>query len=218
MKQSDQILFGLERVAKAGGDVELLNGYKGLPIVTKASIVKLGEGIATLNFQKRQAACLELEGHTYILCAELEEAASATVVALDRAANTVDLANFLYAGRKIGERAIVRVEPKDEITATLQADGQTLAGLLVDISMDGVGVHLSASDIDQHLKRQLAVQVSFDLPDQKLEFTGVVAYLKTVSDAQRVGIDFSDDPHLKAVINQYVFQRRAEILNELDLV
>jgi hypothetical protein len=218
MKQSDQILFGLERVAKAHGEVELLNGYKGLPIVTKASILRLGGDSVTLKALKRQLACLEIEQHTYILCPELEEAASATVVELDKAAGTVDLANFLYAGRKIGERLILRVEPKDPIPATIQVEGQTLSGNLLDISIDGAGIHLSTSAADQLLKRQSAVQVSFQLLDTRLEFSGTVAYLKAVNDPDRLGVDFSADPHLKAAVSQYIAQRRAEIMNELDMV
>ncbi|MEK7328418.1 MAG: PilZ domain-containing protein [Chloroflexota bacterium] len=216
MKQSDQILFGLERVAKAHGEVELLNGYKGLPIVTKSSVVRLGDGTATLNVQKRQATCLELEGHTYILCAELEEAASATVIELDKAAGKVDLANFLYAGRKIGERMILRVEPKDPIPVTIRIEGQTISGNLIDISIDGAGIHLSTPAADQLLKRQSAAQVSFQLLNTRLEFSGTVAYVKAVHDANRLGVDFSEDPHLKAAINQYISQRRAEIMSELD--
>lgn len=216
MKQSDQILFALERVAKAQGEVELLNGYKGLPIVTKASILRLGDDTAALNVHKHQLTCLEIEQHTYILCPELEEAASATVIELDKAAGTVELANFLYAGRKIGERMILRVEPKDPIPVTIQIDGQTISGNLIDLSIDGVGIRLSAPAADQLLKRQSAAQVSFQLLNTRLEFSGTVAYLKAVNDTNRLGVDFSADPHLKAAINQYIAQRRAEIMNELD--
>jgi hypothetical protein len=218
MKQSDQILFGLERVAKAGGEVELLNGYKGLPIVTKASILKIGDDTVTLKVHKHQLTCLEIEQHTYILCLELEEAASATVIELDKAAGTAGLVNFLYAGRKIGERMILRVEPKDPIAVTIQTDGQIISGNLIDISIDGAGIRLSAPAADQLLKRQSAVQVSFQLLNTRLEFSGTVAYLRTTNDANRLGVDFSADPHLKAAISQYITQRRAEIMNELDMV
>ncbi|MBI3244265.1 MAG: PilZ domain-containing protein [Chloroflexi bacterium] len=218
MRQGDQILFGLERAARAGADVELLNGYKGLPIITTASLVKVGDGLATLKVQKRQAACLGLEGHTYILCAELDEAASATVVELDKAAGTVALANFLYAGRKIGERAIVRVEPKESGLVTIRVGGQTLNGGLIDISMDGVGVHLATPGVDHLLKRQTTVQASFQLPNAQLEFSGTVVYLKTIGDSFRAGIDFSQASHLASAVTNYISQRRTEILNELDMV
>ena len=216
MKQSDQILFSLERVAKADREVELLNGYKGLPIATKASILKIGDDSVTLKVHKHQLAGLEIEQHTYILCPELEEAASATVIELDKAAGTVELTNFLYAGRKIGERMILRVEPKNPIPVTIQTDGQTISGHLIDISIDGVGIRLSAPAADELLKRQSAVQVSFQLLSTRLEFSGTVAYLRTIHDANRLGVDFSEDPHLKAAISQYISQRRTEILGELD--
>lgn len=211
---SEEIIANLGQIASVNVDVELLNLYKGLPIVHKASIQKIEGSVVTLGVHKHQLTCLELDKSTVILSEIIDQAVSADVARLDKSASTVDLENFAYTSRKVGERMMVRVEPSGSIAVEVAVDGQKAAAVLADISLNGVGLHIPGAAF--RLKKKMPVRLSFHLPNAEISAAGVVRYTKQGADGVRAGVDFSQDVRMKALVAQYITGRRAEILNELD--
>ncbi|MBM4423206.1 MAG: PilZ domain-containing protein [Chloroflexi bacterium] len=214
MKRSEQIIADLGQIASVNVEVELLNLYRGLPIVHKASIAKIEGGMVTFRVHKHQLVCLDAEKQTVILSEILQEAVGASVVALDKQTSTADLTNFVYTAQKLGERMMVRVEPKGSISVEVAADGGKAVAALADISLNGVGLRMPGVGV--RLKKKMPVKLTLQLPNAQINAAGVVRYVKQDADSFRAGVDFSQDVRVKALVAQYITGRRAEILNELD--
>ncbi|HLF00871.1 MAG TPA: PilZ domain-containing protein [Anaerolineales bacterium] len=214
MTTIEQIIHDLKQIADVGETIELLNTYKGLPIVNKASFEKIDGGAITLKTQPHQLTCLSLEQRAVLLSDILQIAIRADVTAIDKAAGTVTLANFTVTSQKVGDRMTVRVEPREPYPVDFSAQNQTAPAALADISINGLGLHMPGAPLA--LKRRSKVQLTFQLPNAEISAAGEVRYVKQEPDGQRVGIDFSQDVRIKALVAQYISGRRSEILDELD--
>ena len=214
MSTTAQIIQDLKHIADVGESVELLNLYKGLPIVNRASFANIGAHDITLNTNHHQLVCLVHDGHTVILSDILQVALSADVAATDQAAGAVTLNNLAITTKKVGDRMTVRVEPHGLIPVEVSAEGQTASGAIADISLNGVGLLIPGTVF--RLKRKMPVQVIFQLPNARIESAGLVRYTKQEAGSFRAGIDISQDVAIKARLAQYISGRRAEILDELD--
>lgn len=214
MPTPEQLIHDLKQIADVGETVELLNTYKGLPIVNKASFEKIDGGAITLKTQRQQLVCLPLEQHTVILSDILQIAIRADVSEIDPAASTVTLSNFTVTSQKVGDRMTVRVEPREPYPVGFSAQGQAARAALADISINGLGLHIPGASLG--LKRRSRVQLDLKLPNASITADGEVRYVKQGPDGLRVGIDFSQDVRIKALVAQYISGRRAEILAELD--
>src|SRR3972149_2761629 len=70
-KTDAAILSSLREFARAGRDVDLLNSYKGIPVLFKAALHEVGDDTAVVRFEKYEAVCLTLENRTTLLADRL---------------------------------------------------------------------------------------------------------------------------------------------------
>lgn len=211
---TEAIMADLHEIANVGEGVELLNLYKGVPIVNKATFVHFEADSVTLKTQRPQLVCLERDGRTVVLSDIMQVALSAQVAAVDRSAETVTLDHLAITDKKVGDRMTVRVEPKEAISVDVTVGSQKIAAALADISMSGAGLHVQ--DTTYEFKKKMPVRMTFQLPGGQIDSSGIVRYAKQETDRLRVGVDLSQDIHIRAMIARYVNARRAEILGELD--
>jgi hypothetical protein len=214
MTPSEQLFKDLKEIARVGEGVEIMNVYRCLPIVNKASFVNIGADTVTLKTTRPQLICLERDGHAVLLSDILQVAISADVAAIDKAAETVTLGNVAITNKKVGDRLTVRVEPRELIPVIVTAEGQTASGAVIDISLNGAGILIPGTVF--RLKRKMTTQLNFELPNAKIESSGIVSYTKQEPGSFRAGVDFSQDVRVKALVAQYINARRDEILAELD--
>lgn len=208
-----KIISDWKRVARAKVEVELLNVYKGLPIIYKAGVDAVVNETVQVRVPTYEAICLTLTPKTTVLSNMLEEAVTANVPAVDIRAGTATLDHFRYATKQVGDRMTLRAEPRDPITVRLESGGQTLTGTLADLSVSGAGV-LVAQDQAETLRPRAVVRLNLPLPLTTLELAGVVRYLRPAAGVGRVGVAFAPDAHLRTVFD-YLNHRRSEILHEL---
>jgi hypothetical protein len=214
MTPSEQLFKDLNEIARVGEGVEIMNVYRCLPIVNKASFVNIGADTVTLKTTPPQLTCLERDGYTVLLSDILQVAISANVVAMDKNAGTVTLGNVAITNKKVGDRLTVRVEPRELIPVIVTAEGQTASGAVIDISLNGAGILIPGTVF--RLKRKMATQLNFELPNARIESSGIVSYTKQEPGSFRAGVDFSQDVRVKALVAQYITARRDEILAELE--
>jgi len=214
MTPSEQLFKDLRDIAEVGEGVELLNVYRCLPVVNKASFTNITTDTITLKTARPQLVCLERDGHCVILSDIMQVAMSADVTGLDKAAGTVTLANLAITNKKVGDRLTVRVEPQELIPVEVAAESQTASGAVIDISLNGVGILIPGTVF--RLKKKMEVKLIFELPDARIETTGIVSYTKQEPGSFRAGVDFSQEVRVKALVAHYINIRRDEILGELD--
>jgi hypothetical protein len=209
----ERIMADLHEVANVGEGVELLNLYKGVPIVNKASFVKFDGEVVTLKTVRPQLVCLERDRRTVVLSDILQVALSAEVTGLDPDHQTVSISHLSITDKNVGDRMTVRVEPAGVVAVDLKVDGQIVPATLVDISLNGAGLYIPG--LTAPFRKKMPVQITVPLPNGQIDSTGVVRYARAATAGLRVGVDFSENIRIRAMLSQYINSRRAEILGEL---
>lgn len=211
------ILVELEVAMRARREVELLSYFKGVPVLYRAQVEHVGGGVIDIHSTDIEIVCLLLEKQVILLGDALEEPAHADIISVELAAGKARLGNFQYVGTKLGNRMVVRVEPKEAVPVELESGGQKISAKLADISMDGLAVRLATPGGERPLKLHSMVQVIFGLPTAEVKLVGSVRSMRPESDnMHRLGIVFSQDAQIKDIA-AYITQRRAEILSEIKI-
>jgi hypothetical protein len=214
MSVNETIVANLQRAMKANRPLDLLSTFKGVPVRYKASIRKIQDEVVSLQALPPEAVCLEFEREVVVLGEGSEEALRADVVEVRLAEGTAQLAHLRYADTRLGNRLMVRVEPKEPIGLQLQAGGQSFQGELADVSMGGLAVQMLSPDPNLALKIRAPVRMTLNLPSGPIELVGIIRSAKQAAGGKRLGIAFPQDAQLSTIVG-YILQRRVEILAEL---
>ncbi|MHC1784396.1 MAG: hypothetical protein AB9891_16845 [Anaerolineaceae bacterium] len=145
----------------------LLNVYKGVPLSFPAKIIEVGDTYLRVLTDTHQMVSMYLEKSTLIQSEDLPEIVRAEVIELDIKKHMAFLTNFHYVEKGIGNRAEVRIEPKDPLPSQLQDNEEqiTLKGELADISREGMGIYLDRANYSSKLIHPNAqLEVIFNLP------------------------------------------------------
>jgi hypothetical protein len=214
MSVNDAILSNLQKAMKANRPLDLLSSFRGVPVRYKASIQQIQGEVVTVQALPPEAVCLELEREVVVLGEGVEEALRADVVGVQLTAGTAHLTHLRYADDRLGNRLMVRVEPKEPMLLRLEVGGQTFQGQLVDISMGGLAIQMLPVVPDLLLKTRAPVRLAFNLPSGPIELVGIIRSVKPTTDGKRLGVAFPQDAQLSAIVG-FILQRRVEILAEL---
>jgi len=109
---------------------------------------------------------------------------------------------------------VLRVVPLEPIQVTIHADDQLFTFNMADISVEGVGV--DGSPAAWRPKRNSPIEIEFDLPNGHIRSSGSVRYVTQELNPSRIGFDFAHGTHVRTQVNEYITQRREEILRELE--
>ncbi len=101
----------LKQVAGNQADIRLLNVYKGLPISYAARISSVGDSEIQVHSNRYQLACLYYQRETYLQVQALPSVLRSQVVSLHLGKEDATLTNLEVAGKSIGSRSQIRVEP-----------------------------------------------------------------------------------------------------------
>ncbi len=214
MSLNETIRLHLQQAMQTNRPLDLLSNFKGVPVRYKALIRQLQSDGVMLHALPPEAVCLESEREVVVLGQGVEEALRADVAEVQLAAGTARLEHLRYADSRLGNRLMVRVEPKEPIALRLEAGGQAFQGQVVDISLGGLAVQIPSPDPDQVLKVRASVRMALDLPSGAMELLGIIRSAKSAAGGKRLGIAFPQDAQLSILVN-YILQRRMEILSEL---
>jgi len=212
-KDIHPILAGLRQIMLGQEALDLLNVYKGVPVVYPATVQSIADEQVVVHVPAPEAICLTMEKTTTVLHHLLDEAVTANVVAVNLGAHTATLNKLRYAAGHIGDRMTIRVAPLGAVEVPIECGGRSLTGILIDVSMDGLGVYVPAQSADA-LRPRAVVQLTLALPPATLKLSGTVRFAKSTGDSARVGINFAQNTQVLPILH-YVRERQAEIMQEL---
>jgi hypothetical protein len=212
---NSQILSDLRLMKDNAQAIDLMNTYKGVPFVSRCRILNIDADQVTVQSKDFSLVCLLKEGRTRLLGSDFFEPASAHVDAVDLLAGTAVLSGLSYLGAKLGERMIIRVEPPDPIPATIRNSADVTQGLMVDISLSGMGVQIASEQYTPMLTPGANLHVLTELPTSPIEMDGIILSAIRRSDSYRLSVRFQGEHPYKALIFRYLIDRRTEI--EADL-
>jgi hypothetical protein len=213
------LAFALQQIMLRPGKLELLNTYRGVPVVYPATATAVDEATLTVKVAGYEIICLTLEPMTTLLSPLLEDPARASVLACDVGLGRAILGNIQYTSAHVGDRMVARVAPQAPLPVEVVAGGHTLTGQLADISIVGLGLIVSAAEAAQ-LRPGSPVNVSLTLPIEPktpLRLDGAVRSVRpdgSLAEHHRIGIRFASQAQ-PFIFHQYIRERQGEIAREL---
>ncbi len=215
MASNPQILTDLQMILEAGQDLELLTTYKGVPFTFKAKVLTIDGERAHIKVLDPAMVCLEREKRVKLLGSDYFEPASATVLSFNIIGGQVELGNFTYLGAKLGERMIVRVEPKTPLEVSIVSGEETTKAELADISINGMGIKIPNANYNATLKPGATIHLSVGLPKGTFALSGMVLSVAKIDEYYRLSVRFVESGSHRQAIFNYMIDRRAEIEKEL---
>lgn len=200
---------------KDGSKVSLTNYYKGLPIIYPATILGVERGNLDVEVNPQQAVAIASDHYTLIRSKLFPFPIVAHVQYVNVKKHIASLNKLCFVEVLAEKRAAVRLNLEPPVHATIQHDEQDIAGVLVDISTQGLAV-----EVDDYIELEsgLDVSVKFMLADPVLMKQNLIKVHATVveitGDASPYGYKLRMNPekHQEQLISRYSFQRQVEII------
>lgn len=215
-----EIMKIMQQIAETGAPVRLLNGYKGMPVVSEARIEDINDHGVQFKLSSNQMVCLKLEGQAHISSDMLPSVVRARLVEINFPAGTARLNNFAYAPRSIGKRTPVRVRPDEPIPVVITSGNRRVRGTLGDISETGVGLYFLGAQAYNPglLQRDSQVMIVLRLPgdDSDIQIDGTILYLRQEEGGYHLGMSTMPAAEERQKIGRYISRRLLEIRLEME--
>lgn len=215
MASNPQIISDLRVIMETQHSLELMNTYKGVPFICRGKVTRIGEEQVQVETTEPTIACLIDQKQVKVLGSDYFEPSVASIISVDLSKGQVTLTNFSYMGSKLGERMIVRVEPKEQVPVHIENESISADGYLLDLSISGIGVMLSHERFAPTLRPGTAAQISMTLPNGAVNVSATVLSDVRAADGHRLSFRFTQDGQPKVTIFRYLVDRRVEIEHEL---
>ncbi len=208
----DPILSDLQYVLETNQELDILNFHKSFPITCKARVENINGAIVTLKVQPPGSVCLQQQEHTLVLSRGLPEAVRARILEFDLVSGKLKLTDLDYVGAHFGDRMIARVSPEGNMPVEIATTEQTYNGQLVDVSLSGVGIHVT----EDVFRQGMVIQMTLPLPEGRITLPGKILTISNTAGQKRLSISFTRNAQEISLIMRYVKDRRMEILSEID--
>lgn len=220
----NNILEVFHQMKEENQAIVFFNLYKGVPISSEASIVKIEGENVTFYIDKLQEIAMKLDGKAFIVKNNyFNKHLKADIVDCNFQTNTVVLTNFIYLlNMPALQREFIRVHPDIVAKVFLNQLGNIqTSGRLFDISLNGLGVVSSENNgIFVGAKILVAFELnSASVPmqgDRKIEVQAEVMNVIEYKDSYRYCMRIFPDQEMIGKIFQYITKREDEILEELN--
>jgi hypothetical protein len=215
METSDQISADLGAVLhEKHENFELLNSFKGVPVICRARLLAVQSGKAHFNVKRPDSAILKLVSETLLLSDGILEPIEAQLNSFNIEQDELILEDFCYASAKLFKRKDLRVQPEGAIQTDVVMDETKAQGTLVDISMRGAGVRIKERKPGIY-RSGAALRISVYLPESSIELPCKIRSVTKDGKSIRLGLEFVEGTPEKTPIVRYIMRRRSEIFAEL---
>ena len=215
LTSNPQIISDLRLIMDFDHVLELMNIFRGVPFICRARVSSIHDDLVEIQTQDPAQVCLVQQKQTKVLGSDYFEPAVARVASSDLLAGTAVLTNFSYQSTRLGERMIVRVEPKEPFPVMVETGDGQITVELADLSLNGMGVRVELSDYSAALKPGTTVQTSLLLPKGEVRLAGSILTAIKSSSAYRLSVRFLPNSPQRVTVFRYLIDRRAEIADEL---
>jgi hypothetical protein len=210
-----QIISDLRLAMEMRHELELMVTFKGVPVICKAKVTQIDGENVTLVTHDPGLIRIEHEKKISVLGSEFFEPSTAKVIKVDIKTGTLELSNFSYLGTRLGERMMMRVEPNEPIQVSIDSEGLSFDGEIVDLSLNGIGIRIDQANYNPSLKPGTTIKTTFDLPNGRTVMEGTVLSSIKAGNTYRLSVRFNENGPHKIAIFRYLIDRRAEIESEL---
>lgn len=209
-REKKLMLKELELLKIKGTSLTFVFSYKELPIYCKGNIKDIFEDVIEIEFSEKCIILpiLKESDFFYIKSEDLTDTIKLEV--LQKKENKIVARAVSYEENYIEKRKYVRVVLKEYIVVHLKE--KDVSGVILDISVGGIGVFLKHRDIE----KGEVTTLKFSLMGNEIEIKGECRYVIEYREGYKTGFMFISLPTIyENIIGQYVMQRQLEILKEL---
>ena len=193
---------------------DLMNMFKGIPLVYKATLLALDNDSVKFEVEPPSSVCLNWESHTIILDDRNTNAIRARVIEFDVIKGIVHLDDLGYFDRGMSHRTSVRVESEEPIPATIIRGEESVSAVVIDVSLTGFGIRVpTPSKVALNLNDY--VRVSLKMMELLVAPRGTIVNIRKENGFNRLAFRFAEDVTIPVAIARYVIHRRAEIHREI---
>ncbi|MBF0177773.1 MAG: PilZ domain-containing protein [Magnetococcales bacterium] len=216
----ESIADTLLKIKKKNSGLLCFNLYQDVPISYDAAILQImpQRNMVVLRVHRYQATVIAEDRFTYLKHAMLPGAIKASLVSLQRSKNEATFDRLEYSTVGMDSRGQVRVRPKE--SDPLLADMTTVTGAKImgdiqDISMGGMGVLVPEGEYRSGTPLEIAITPR---NMQTLLLHGTVMVVKPANKKKKIllGLKFQSGTDADVFISQYIYQRQAEVVRELQ--
>jgi len=210
-----QIISDLRLVMETRQELELMVTFKGVPVICKAKVTEIDGEIVSMVTKDPGLIRIEHEKKVSVLGSEFFEPSIAKVIDVDIRTGILRVNNFSYLGTRLGERMMMRAEPKQPIQVLIESENLSFNGTLADLSLNGIGLRLDQAVYNPSLKPGTTIRATFDLPNGQAVVDGTVLSSVKSGNSYRLSVRFTESGPQKILIFRYLIDRRGEIEKEL---
>ena len=153
------------QTVKDGSKVNLINYFKGLPIMSTATILGVDHGNLDLDVNPLQAVAISIDRYTLIRSKLFPFPLAARVLYVNIKKHMVSLNKLSYIEILAEKRAAVRVDLEPPLRGTILCGDQVVVGELMDISLQGIAMEVKEF---VPLENGSELSIKFMLPDLAL--------------------------------------------------
>ncbi len=206
-------------------DLELVNHYKGIPIIKDASLVDKSGDTVSIRIKDIQSNALEYSHHAIISSRFLSNDIYATLKSLDIKKNIACFEKLSFINSYVHHRKNVRVVPDDSFKMFYEINGIKHKCSVVDISQNYCLISLDKPGKEFKVSSKLPFYFSFKLPQQnfakgtaslihavKAKFT--ISDIFTMDGKSKILLSFSLDGQNERLLHDYIYARSLSLIRE----
>jgi len=229
MSEIDEILKQLEYIHQQKRPVSIVSTYQGVSLSLEVEIDQILRKrrdvvvAAQIGHQMSLLPATQIRIHSDLFPRPIQ----ARVASVDVHQRKAVLNVISYVQGEQDSRKELRIQPKDELNATVTIGGQNeRTGIINDISVEGISLILVSTNIDLSpiFIPNTSVRVIFNLPvsnQKNLETISVpakVTYINAIKPMEEFRIGFLTYPkeHQKDLLRRFIFDHQTEMFNELS--
>jgi hypothetical protein len=208
---------------------QLITNNDPLIITSDYKGINLTQLVHVLDVQPEQVTfqppdpklCLNFKDRIELFDRDLHDILSAQLLAINMIQGEMVLADFNFTGRHWNERQEDRVQPREPIYVETEHKKTLVRAGLDNLSVGGMSLMIyKETGKPFAFEQDAVVRLHLKLPgvDNLLDLKGKVIHERQTGRLNLLGLQLKTSLNQEKLIHQYVQQRKAEILIELDQV
>lgn len=201
--------------------LKLFNIYKGLPISTPATILKVEEGRILLKVEKIQKFVIELEQKVVMQSPNLPKDVEAEVYLVDARKPLVMVKRPRLLHASLNNRKHTRVGLPSRLPVVIKVEKKHYTGYLRDISIRSAAAYFNAGKFAEEELKGKKARISFRLPWENeegsvtLDLGAEILFNRDEGDEHKVVLVLEHDETSESRIFDYVYRRQRELIREI---
>jgi hypothetical protein len=193
--------------------------YKGMMLSQEVKLLHRGKEYCVFQ-APNQSICSIIKDSVYMHGRGTSSTYIAHVDGINPQRGWIILSRFVFLHSAWRDRLTERVQPDNPMYVSIRCSGQRYPGNLDNLSISGLGV-LVYRIAENHCLMETGKNVKIEMPNfyggQSMQLEGTLVSINHISHRMmKIGIKVYPNNKIIRIMEKYIYQRRNEILNELD--